>query len=85
MLYWDPKSTEFIEWEPSMGWNASLTEQEKIMLMNLFFFFKNKKRLANNIAESLALMYIFKGKYPELKYSNEQEQMLQYNMQTVHS
>lgn len=85
MLYWDPKSDELIDWVPSMGWNTGLTGQEKIMFMNLFFFFKNKKALADNIAESLALMYIFKVKYPELKYSDEQEQMLQYNMQTVYS
>ena len=49
--------------------------------MNLYFFFKNHRGLKENIAESLAQMYIFKQKFPALQYSEEQEQILQKYMQ----
>lgn len=81
MLYWDPKEDNFVEWEPSAGWNNSFSEQEKISYMNLYFFFKLEKGLKENISETLAQMHIFKQKFPSLQYSEEQEQMLQKYMQ----
>ncbi len=81
MLYWDPKEDMFVDWEPSMGWNNSFSEQEKIAYMNLYFFFIRTRGLKENIAESLAQMHIFKEKFPSLQYSEEQELLLKSHMQ----
>ena len=62
------------EWEPVGGWNASFSEQERIQSTNLFFFFK--KRYAEKVASSLAIMVIFKQKYHGLQYSEDQEALL---------
>lgn len=62
------------EWEPVGGWNASFSEQERIQSTNLFFFFK--KKYAEKVALTLAIMTIFKQKYHGLQYSEDQESLL---------
>ena len=74
MFYWTPLSNGMEEWEPVGGWNASFSEQERIQSTNLFFFFK--KRYAEKVASSLAIMVIFKQKYHGLQYSEDQEALL---------
>ncbi len=71
MLYWSPLCSEFQEWEPKAGWNATFSELDKLQCMNLFFFFKKKYDASQ--AEILAQMIIYKKKYHGLKYSEEQE------------
>ena len=74
MFYWTPVSNRMEEWEPVGGWNASFSEQDRIQSTNLFFFFK--KRYAEKVASSLAIMTIFKQKYHGLQYSEDQEELL---------
>jgi hypothetical protein len=85
MLYWTPSVKTIEEWKPSYGWNASQSETEKLMETNLFFFLKNKKGFTEHNAEVYARMLVFKQKYPELKYSAEQEETLKQCLQTVFS
>jgi hypothetical protein len=74
MFYWTPLSNRMEEWEPVGGWNASFSEQERIQSTNLFFFFK--KKYAEKVALTLAIMTIFKQKYHGLQYSEDQESLL---------
>jgi hypothetical protein len=83
MIYWNPVNDKVEEWQPIGGWNASFSEQDKIQLTHLFFFFKNKKGFKENIAESLAQMVIFKQKYTGLEYSKEQEYLLQSALKPI--
>ena len=83
MIYWSPSITETNQWIPKSGWNSSFSERDKIQCTNLFFFFKNKKGFKENIAEILAQMVIYKQKYNGLKYSDEQEEMLQDALKPV--
>lgn len=83
MIYWSPTSLETKSWSPPSGWNSSFSEKDKLQCTNLFFFFKNKKGFKENIAETLAQMVIFKQKYPGLKYSDEQEYMLQNALKPI--
>jgi hypothetical protein len=76
MMYWNPSSDNTISWTPSRGWNVTFSEQDKLQLTNLFFFFKNKKGFKENVADNMAHMLLFKQKYPGLKYSDEQERVL---------
>ncbi len=76
MMTWSPMITETETYLPKSGWNSSFSEKDKIQFTNLFFFFKNKKGFKENIAEILAQMVIYKQKYNGLKYSDEQEKML---------
>jgi hypothetical protein len=75
-MTWSPMITETETYLPKSGWNSSFSEKDKIQFTNLFFFFKNKKGFKENIAEILAQMVIYKQKYNGLKYSDEQEKML---------
>ncbi len=77
MLFWSATSSETESWEPTGKWNASFSEKDKIQCTNLFFFFKNKKGFKENVAEVLAQMVIYKQKNSGLRYSDEQESMLQ--------
>jgi hypothetical protein len=77
MLFWSATSSEVEEWEPTGKWNTSFSEKDKIQCTNLFFFFKNKKGFKENMAETLAQMVIYKQKNSGLRYSNEQEALLQ--------
>jgi hypothetical protein len=77
MIFWSPSNSEATSWEPQSGWNTSFSEKDKIQCTNLFFFFKNKKGFKENMAEIFAQMVIYKQKYNGLKYSDEQENMLQ--------
>jgi hypothetical protein len=85
MLYWNPSKSNIESWEPSTGWNSAQSESEKIMETNLFFFFKNKKGFSNNKAEVYARMVVFKYKYHNIQYSDEEEEVLQQALQTVFS
>jgi predicted adenine nucleotide alpha hydrolase (AANH) superfamily ATPase len=84
-MYWNPVSDKIEEWQPVGGWNSSFSEQEKIQLTNLFFFFKNKKGCKDRKAESLAHMVLFKQKYNGIIYSEEQERQLREALQPVFS
>ena len=83
MLYWSPTNSEFSTWEPNAGWNSSFSDKDKLQCTNLFFFFKNKKGFKENMAEVLAQMVIYKQKYNGLKYSDEQESILQEALKPV--
>ncbi len=83
MIYWHPSVNTTTTWSPKSGWNSSFSEKDKIQCTNLFFFFKNKKGFKENVAETLAQMVIYKQKYNNLKYSDEQESMLQSALQSV--
>jgi predicted adenine nucleotide alpha hydrolase (AANH) superfamily ATPase len=76
MMFWSPTNSETSIWEPHCGWNSSFSEKDKIQCTNLFFFFKNKKGFKENTAEILSQMVIYKQKYTGLKYSDDQEIML---------
>jgi hypothetical protein len=77
MLFWSATSSDVEQWEPTGKWNASFSEKDKIQCTNLFFFFKNKKGFKENMAEVLAQMVIYKQKNSGLRYSDEQEALLQ--------
>lgn len=77
MMFWQPTSSETQTWVPRSGWNSVFSEKDKIQCTNLFFFFKNKKGFKENMAEIFSQMVIYKQKYNGLKYSDEQETMLQ--------
>jgi hypothetical protein len=83
MLYWTPSSTVTESWEPLSGWNSSFSEKDKLQCTNLFFFFKNKKGFKENVAEMLAQMVLYKQKYNGMKYSEEQESILQNALMPV--
>ena len=83
MIYWHPTNTNTTAWFPKSGWNSSFSEKDKIQFTNLFFFFKNKKGFKENMAENLAQMVMYKQKYNHLRYTDEQELMLQSALQPV--
>jgi len=83
MFYWTPLSNSMEEWEPMGGWNASFSEQDRIQSTNLFFYFK--KRYAEKVASSLAIMTIFKQKYHGLQYSEDQEALLSMARRPIRS
>jgi predicted adenine nucleotide alpha hydrolase (AANH) superfamily ATPase len=83
MIFWSPSISEATVWEPQSGWNSSFSEKDKIQCTNLFFFFKNKKGFKENMAEILSQMVIYKQKYNGLKYSDEQETILQDALKPV--
>ncbi len=83
MVYWSPTNNTIEQWTPSIGWNVSFSEKEKLQCTNLFFFFKNKKGFKDSIAENLAHMVVFKEKYKGLKYSDEQEAVIREALKTV--
>ena len=83
MLFWTATSSEVESWEPRGKWNASFSEKDKIQCTNLFFFFKTKKGFKENMAEVLAQMVIYKQKNSGLRYSEEQEAMLQEAMTPI--
>jgi hypothetical protein len=76
MIFWSPATSKIEYWQPTTGWNAAFSEQEKIQCTNLFFFFKTKKGLSERKAEVLAQMVIYKQKNNGMKYSEEQEAQL---------
>jgi predicted adenine nucleotide alpha hydrolase (AANH) superfamily ATPase len=83
MIFWSPNSSDTQTWEPPSGWNSCFSEKDKIQCTNLFLFFKNKKGFKENIADILAQMVIYKQKYNGLKYSEEQENILQEALKPV--
>ncbi len=85
MFYWSPSNNTITEYVPRSGWNPTLTENEKLQMTNLFFFFKNKKGFKENKAEILAQMAVFKKKYHGLKYSDEQEAILSKALSPVYN
>lgn len=85
MLYWSPVHDKVEEWQPTGGWNAAFSEQDKIQGTYLFFFFKNKKGYSDRKAEILTQMVISKRKYKGLMYTKEQEQQIREALQTVFS
>jgi hypothetical protein len=85
MMFWSPVQDKVEEWQPTGGWNASYSEQDKIQAAHLFFFFKNKKGYSNRKSEILCQMVVFKNKYKGLEYSREQEGHIREALQTVFS
>lgn len=85
MLYWSPVQDKVEEWQPTGGWNASFSEQDKIQGTYLFFFFKNKKGCSDRKAEILAQMVVSKHKYKGLMYTKQQEDQIREALQTVFS
>jgi len=85
MKYWTPTSTVTEKWLPNSGWNSSFSQKDKLQCTNLFFFFKNKKGFKENAADSLAQMVLYKQKYNGMKYSVEQEQIIQEALKPIFS
>lgn len=85
MRYWSPTNSETETWEPQSGWNSSFSEKDKIQCTNLFFFLKNKKGFKESMATAMAQMVVYKQKYPGLKYSDEQEAILQNALKPIFS
>ena len=85
MFYWSPSAENITEWQPVSGWNSTFSEQDKIMTVNLFFFFKDKKGFDDNLAEMMAQMVVFKRKYRHMEYSAEQEAQLREALKTVYN
>jgi hypothetical protein len=83
MLHWSPAHSITESWTPTGGWNSGFSSSEKIKCTNLFFFFKNKKGFKENMAETMAQMVIYKQKYAGMKYSEEQEEILQDALRPV--
>ncbi len=83
MFYWNPGVDSIEEWNPKSGWDTGFSEQDKLEMTNLFFFFKNKKGFKENTAEILANMVIFKQKYRGMQYTNEQEAYLNEALKPV--
>ena len=83
MIYWSPTNTITYSWKPLGGWNNGFSEKDKIQCTNLFFFFKNKKGFKENMSQIFAQMVIYKQKYNGLKYSDEQETILQEALKPV--
>jgi phage protein D len=83
MLFWSPVADKLEEWQPVGGWGAAFSEQDKLQLMNLFFFFKNKKGYKDRKAETLAHMIVSKQKYKGLQYSEDQERHIREALQAV--
>jgi len=82
-MNWNPWEEKTEKWEPKGGWNSSCSEQEKIKMIHLFFFFRDRKGYASPQAESLATMYIWKKKNPSMKYTEEQERCLKEALRPV--
>lgn len=61
---------------PQTAWNAIFSEKDKLTGARLFGFFK-KKGYAEAVAIQYMNMALYKGKYPGLRYSVEQERELQ--------
>jgi len=72
----------FHSWTPVGGWNASDSEMDQIQGAALFFFFQ-KKGCSEAIAQRLVQMALFKQRYHGLRYSEEQESMLQRMLQPI--
>lgn len=85
MIYWNPSNNETHEWIPISGWNNSFSVKDKLQCTQLYFFFKDKKGYKETIAEIMAQMVIYKQKYKDLKYSTEQESMLEHALRPVYS
>lgn len=85
MFHWSPTVSEVESWEPYGGWNSSFSEKDKIQFTNLFFFLKNKKGFKESLATAIAQMVVYKQKYPGLKYSEEQEAILQNALKPIFS
>jgi hypothetical protein len=81
MLYWTPANDTTETWEPH--WNPTFSDAEKLECTNLFFFFHKKKGFKEQQAKTLAQMAVFKKKYNALKYSPEQELLLQQALKPV--
>ena len=72
----------FHSWTPVGGWNASDSEMDRIQGAALFFFFQ-KKGCRDAVAQRLVQMVLFKQRYHGLRYSEEQEAMLQRMIQPI--
>lgn len=73
---WSPCDTELSTWEPSMGWNRTFSEKEKLECAYLYVFLTKRKKYNSEKAEQLAQMAIFKQKYHGIQYSDIQENEL---------
>lgn len=83
MHYWNPMNQTTETWHPRAGWNATFSESEKLQITNLFFFFKNKKGLNEQVADILAQMVLYKQKHHGLQYSEEQEAQIQEALRPI--
>ena len=83
MIYWNPSLPTVQSYEPVAGWNRSFSESDKMKSTNLFFFLCNKKGFSKKSAEILSQMIVFKEKYNDLQYSEEQEQFIANSLKPV--
>jgi hypothetical protein len=76
MFQWNPLQDKKETWTPCGGWNASFSEMDQLQATSLFFHFR-KRGCSEPVASCLAQMALFKQKNHGLRYSEEQEAMLQ--------
>lgn len=82
-MNWSPADDAFSAWTPIGGWNPAFSEQEKIKAIHLFFFFSRQKRYPARQAEVLVEMFLWKRKYPSLRYAESQEQLLKEALRPI--
>lgn len=83
MFYWSPMEDEVKDWKPVGGWNKQFSEQEKINATHLFFFLKNKKGYKDLEAEMISQMILFKDKYKDMKYTDDQERVIKKALEPI--
>ena len=76
MIYWTPSHTVFEDHVPLGGWNSIYSNQDKLQCTALYASFK-KKGYSESHSWMMSQMLMFKAKYKGMKYSKEQEEMLQ--------
>jgi len=82
MNYWTPAVKSLEEYNVN---NASFSDKEKLQYSQLVGFFMNKKGIKSSIANNMAQMILFKRKYHDLRYSEEQEEQLRTALQPIHT
>lgn len=63
-------------WQPVSGWNNTFMSHDKVFCQNVFNYLHFDKKVSKTISEKYAMMAVMKLKYKNLKYSNQDEQML---------
>jgi hypothetical protein len=81
MFHWNPLNSTIESWKPH--WDSIFSEKDRLKGTTLFFFFKNKKGCTESVAQQLVEMQLYREKYPGLRYTEEQERILQKMMEPI--
>lgn len=82
MNYWTPAMKSWEEYNMN---NAPFSDKERLQYSQLMGFLINKKGMKSSIANNMAQMILFKRKYNNLHYSEEQEKQLRTALQPIHT